>query len=186
MNRVKFNFRPEWKGPIEGWTVNFVNKNIWRCGPDYDMEDLVQDAFLTYMMVRDRYPEVRTPQHFMALFKRCFGNHVHALANKRTKRSEQHLDEEERQKLKRLKAPDGDIDEKMLRLSLESLARPVKKLIEEMGVLNPDIRTERVRSKQVLPNGSKVRETTNQFFCRLAGVDPADVDMVRMVEESLT
>ena len=66
------SFKPEFKGPIEGWTVNYVKRNIWKVERSMEWQDLMQEAYIVFLRVAAKYPEVETPQHFMALYKLAF------------------------------------------------------------------------------------------------------------------
>lgn len=60
---------PEFKGPIEGYVVNYLKRNLWRIRPTHDREDALQEAYAVFLRCAARYPLVDTPEHFMALFK---------------------------------------------------------------------------------------------------------------------
>lgn len=75
---------PEFKGPIEGYVVNFLKKNFWRVAATHDREDIMQEAHLVFLRVASRYPMVETPQHFMALFKRTWANEFNDLSDRAT------------------------------------------------------------------------------------------------------
>jgi hypothetical protein len=57
-----------WEGAIEGYTVNFWNRNLWRVKPLLEWEDAVQESRLIFVKIRRMYRGV-APQHFMALYK---------------------------------------------------------------------------------------------------------------------
>ena len=75
-------YKPQWKGPIEGYAVNYITLNLWRVQASCEHADLLQDAWLVYDRCAKKYPDMDTPQHFMALFKRALANHVNDLANR--------------------------------------------------------------------------------------------------------
>lgn len=77
-------YRPEWKGPIEGYVVNFITKNLWRLSPTHDRDDALQDAYVAFLRCAARYPMMDTPQHFMALFKTWWTNEFNDLSVKAT------------------------------------------------------------------------------------------------------
>ncbi len=77
-------YKPIFKGPIEGWTVNYCTSNFWRVSSMMEFEDLLQDAYIVFLRCEARYPELDTPQHFMSLYKRAWANHVTDLANEAT------------------------------------------------------------------------------------------------------
>ena len=75
-------FEPSYVGPIQGWTVNFCHANLWRVASTQEWDDLMQESFLVYLRVKNRYTEIETPQHFMALYKRAWIHHFTDLAYK--------------------------------------------------------------------------------------------------------
>lgn len=78
------SYVPEWKGPIEGYVVNFLSKQLWRVRPLLEHDDAMQEAYLVFLRTASRYPLEDTPQHFMALFKTSLTNEFHDLSKKAT------------------------------------------------------------------------------------------------------
>ena len=76
---------PEWKGPIEGYVVNLLPKVLWRVDRTHDRDDVLQEARMTFWRCCLAYPDIDTPQHFMALFKTAWTRRVHEMSNKNTK-----------------------------------------------------------------------------------------------------
>lgn len=74
--REQAGWKPAWDTSIRGWAVNFIRKNIWRCDGIHDFDDLLQDAYLTFMKVVNSYPRVVEPKHFMALYKTAMANEM--------------------------------------------------------------------------------------------------------------
>lgn len=79
--RNRLNFIPEWNASIEGYTVNYIKKHLWRMRNKYEFEDLYQEAFLAFDQVKTKYPHIRTPQHFMAMYKIRLFHHFCDLGN---------------------------------------------------------------------------------------------------------
>ena len=75
--RERIVWSPVWGKEYEKWATSFLWKNKWRCDPVNDMDDLLQEAYLTFAHVADTYPRVIEPKHFMALFKRAMTNKMH-------------------------------------------------------------------------------------------------------------
>lgn len=75
------SYSPEFKGPIQGYVVNYVKRHFWRVEATQEHRDLMQDAYVVFMRVKAKYPALDTPQHFMALFKVAWHNHFTDLAN---------------------------------------------------------------------------------------------------------
>lgn len=82
-------FEPEWKGPIEGYVVNFLTKNHWKIVRTCPREDALQEAYCVFLRVKRKYTgkvargqrRVTEPRHFMALFKTAWYNQFTELAN---------------------------------------------------------------------------------------------------------
>lgn len=71
------SYQPEFKGPIEGWVVNHMTKNYWRVASTIPREDLLQEAYVVFLRCKRNYTDqgrVKSPQHFMALFKTSWTN----------------------------------------------------------------------------------------------------------------
>jgi hypothetical protein len=74
-------YSPEFKGAIEGWTVNHVSKNMWKVARTQQRDDVMQEAYEVFMRVARRYPDLDDPRHFMALYKTSWLRHFTDLAN---------------------------------------------------------------------------------------------------------
>ena len=69
------------------WLFKTARQNFWRVANWYDFDDLIQDGYLTYYRICRRYPDVKERAHIMGLFQVSFINHLHRLANLRTRAS---------------------------------------------------------------------------------------------------
>lgn len=78
--RVKLNYRPAFTGPIEGWLTNYLKKNYWRVDGYYEYEDVFQEAYIVFLRVSRKYPEVEA-RHFMSLFKTAWSNKFTDMTN---------------------------------------------------------------------------------------------------------
>jgi len=172
MNRAKLKFRPQFKGEIEGWAVNYISRNVWKLGLEHEFDDLLQDAYFYFLKCTDRYSTVVEPKHFMSLFKTCLRNHFYELANQRTRRAEVHTEVEQQIELT------DDIDELETRLLLDSAPTEITALLEALGI---NAGLEATKPQPHFRHANGTRETNNERLCRLVGVDPAEVDMVGKV-----
>lgn len=84
------SYVPAWSGPVEGYAVNYATRNLWKVRSGMEREDLVQEAYLVFMKCSARYPELDTPQHFMALFKTALMRRVCDLASADSAYRERH------------------------------------------------------------------------------------------------
>lgn len=80
------SYLPEWEGPIEGWTVNFLAKHHWKVARTMPREDAMQEAVVVFLRLRRKYcmrdvDPVTDPPHFMALYKTSWQRHFIDLAN---------------------------------------------------------------------------------------------------------
>jgi len=76
---------PVFKGPIEGWTVNYTRPVFWRVESIMEWRDAMQEAFIVFMRCSAKYPSLETPQHFMSIYKRAWVNQFNDLSNEATR-----------------------------------------------------------------------------------------------------
>lgn len=69
-------WQPVWEGPIQGWAIKFIQQNKWRVDRLHEFDDLLQDAYLTFLKIEAKYPRVIEAPHFMALFKTAMQNEL--------------------------------------------------------------------------------------------------------------
>lgn len=63
------------EGTIKGYTIKFLNKNLWKVEGYLEFEDLMQEAHAVYLLVVQKYSAVvTTPSHFMSLYKSALRN----------------------------------------------------------------------------------------------------------------
>lgn len=129
---------PAWEGVIEGWTLKFSARNIWRLIPHHDIEDLRQDGYFIFRMCIAKYPKVTEPKHFLSLYRTCFTNHVHDLSKVRTGESK-YKEEESKRKYRQSDPnytytssdePSKEFQEIEFDLFIEASPKPLKELYE--------------------------------------------------------
>lgn len=80
-------YKPEFKGPIEGWVVNQLSRGslaYWRVERTMARDEVLQEAYECFLRCCKRFPKspaYDTPQAFMALFKRAWSNQFSDLAS---------------------------------------------------------------------------------------------------------
>jgi hypothetical protein len=74
----------DFKGPIEGYVVNYIKRHGWKVESTQTRDDLLQEAYLVYMKIGRKYPDLKDPPHFMALFKTAWSRRFTELANEDT------------------------------------------------------------------------------------------------------
>lgn len=75
--RTAIVWSPTWDDSLRGWAAKFIRKNVWRCDRVNEFDDLMQDAYLCFVKVAERYPRVVEPRHFMSLFQTTLRNYMH-------------------------------------------------------------------------------------------------------------
>lgn len=82
--KLAVSFSPEFKGPIEGYVINFINRHYWKVQRSIPREDLVQEAAVVFLRCKRKYLELENAAQFMALFKTAWARHFIDLANEDT------------------------------------------------------------------------------------------------------
>lgn len=157
------------------WMKRVARDQYWRVAPWISLDDLIQDGYLCWYIVRNKYPDVESHANRMALFKRVFNNHLHNLANARTSHPETALAQEELET--KLDAQPCQLAE-MMTMIAEAPAKVrgiLKKLIADPTCLRDTYRTDGL-----------IRETFNERLCRLAGVNPKQNDLHAALRAALS
>lgn len=72
--RVDGLWEPEFTPELKSWARKQIIANRWRYDRLNTMEDLMQDAEVAFLKVKDGYPACNEPARFTALFKTTFRN----------------------------------------------------------------------------------------------------------------
>jgi len=152
----------------KGWLLRTAHKHYWRVASWMEFEDLIQDGYLHYARIANKYREVKDPPQIMALFKRTYINHLHDISKKRTKQIDVAIssivsDEHVTDFFERNGGEDDDFSNLLLapelvKATLFALSRPSA------------IKVLRSRYRKYADG---TRETTNERLCRLVGLDPS-------------
>ena len=140
------------------WMLKTVRSQYWRVSRWYDVDDLIQEGYLTFYRIAKRYNATDRP-HLMRLFQVSFTRHLHMLASKRTRDSSEVLAEEDLPEC-------ADDSARMSTFVAEAPAR-IRTLLKTLEKVDPKLLREPYRRNA---NGS--RETYSERLCRLAGIDP--------------
>lgn len=154
---------------IRGWIVNTAKKHYWRIPPWYELDDLIQEGYFCYSICNLKYGHDLTPSHFMALVKVTFINHIHDIANLKTRNAAELMVPADSPLFSRA------VPEEATFFTL--LKQLPKELQELLFILLND-----ARNIPMLRDG-KDRETTNEYLCRLIGVDPTCVNLQSVFKE---
>ena len=90
--RATLQWSPCWEGPTKQWAESFLRKNQWRADAIHSFDDLLQDSYLTFLKICNRYPRVMSQAHFMTLYRRAMVNEMHDRARYMQRKRERHVD----------------------------------------------------------------------------------------------
>lgn len=192
--RNQFDFTPQWDGPISGWVANFAGRNHWRVRevcPEYD--DLVQECFIKFLHMCDTYPGVMEPAHFMALYKTAVNNMVNTMSMKATAHRDFWVDIDPDGRAAQDGAPLTweDVASRLLPAEMHGgdfavlLAEAPYEVQLLVSAFFDDNLIEELRGARLRDTEDRFarRETTNEFFCRVLGLDPATVNLPALLKE---
>jgi hypothetical protein len=167
------------------WMLKKVKKEYWRVCKVCDPDELLQDGFMLYAMVLDRYPTAVKAKHRMSLFMRIFSNHIHRMARNQSNRPEAFLACE-------LSAPDGEpiieldcLDNETSTLAAK-IANAPKPVQDVLALYTTEEGLRKLRSAYRLRKDG-TRETLNERLCRLVGLDPSTgIDLPLLIKACLS
>lgn len=155
-----------------GWLYKTARTQYWRVCHWQDLEDLIQDGYVAYYRILQKYPHIKNKSHLMRLFQVTFINHIHDLA-----KQDSHLPS-----LSMEEIPIPDICDHSPATLLAELSQAPAPINQLLSLVATDKGRAKLRSQyRVRPDG--YRETLNDRWCRLLGLDPAIVDLPTMLTE---
>ena len=174
------SYQPEFKGPNEGWTVNYTKQHIWRVAATMEFADILQEAYLVYLRVIATYDHFETGSQFMALYKRAWVNAMNDFSLKDTKWrqavSVHDVDEEDAHAITLVGELNNDGH-------LATLLRQAPR--EVLMVLNLFLSAPTEIVELALAgwkNDDRRKTGSSPKICRLLGLDP-DLDVMKMVHD---
>lgn len=171
----------EFKGPIEGYVVNYLNQNFWKVERSMEWADIMQEAYCVYLDTNRRYPDVVDAPHFMTLFKRCWHSAFTNLTKKDTKHRYVCFESDD-EDTANLYEPVGDTDNAgYTTILLEEAPSEVRQVLA-LFLNAPNEVVELIASAWRKPG--KKREAGNRRINRFLGF-PENTDALGQVEDYL-
>lgn len=171
---------------MRGFIVNTALENYWRVQELCDMADLVQDGYLCFYKCYDRYVRPRKDltaskderRWFQALVKTTFLNHISTLAAKHKGVSERPASDYE------VVGEEGTTDvfeqnmppQPEMGTFMALLASAPTELLQLIKLLANDS-ADVLTFKRKRVGRRLLRETNNEMYCRLLGLDPSKRDI---------
>jgi len=181
MNTIVF------EGVIEGFVINFINKNKWKLSNLHEFEDLYQEAYRIFLETFDRYIDrVENEKHFMQLYKMCLGSWWIDEAKRNSKyknvmiQSHTISDEQETDMITNLI---GDLDnegylDELIRTAPDDVKQVLSILLETPKDVM-DLALTKWKSK------GKTKPLGNQFLCNILSINHEKVDLVKKTTDFL-
>ena len=146
------------------WMIKTARKNLWRMSHWYDLDELIADGMLCWQIVESKYPKTNKP-HRDSLFRTTFTNHIHRLANKKSIMvAETAVDHPEA--LSNQECQEAELRRFILENATPMLRHCLAAILDKPELL-----------AQAHIKHGKHRETTNEYLCRLAGINPGTHDL---------
>ena len=153
------------------WLFKYSKKNYWRVAAWIDFDDLIQDGYVEYCEVLKRYPQATERSHIMRLFQLCFRSKIEDLVRANTKQvDDARSDIVEIYEGPMMLVPDFS--------NLQALLIKAPKIIADALALMADERARAELAKPFTRYDNGRRETLNDRFCRLLGLDSNCIDVV--------
>jgi len=175
MSSRKYN--PLWKGFIEGFVVNYLKKNYWRVESYMTYEDVMQEAHLKFLYVKSKYTALKTPQHFMALYKRAFINEFNDFAILATKHRHEVCEEAQDEEVSGELANDGELS-----VMIEQAPSDVKLVLQLLLTAPVEVLD---MFSSVWKKRGKYRDFGNEHLCEILGLE-GKTDIVGKINKYFT
>lgn len=153
------------------WLYKFAQRQYWRVAAWIDYDDLVQDGYIEYLEVLRRYPQAVEPSHKMRLFQLCFRSKIEDLVRANTKQID-----DARSDL--VEIFDGDAVLLPDFSTLHALLIKAPSEIKAALALLTDEKSREALQQPFVRYANGRRETLNQRFCALLGMDANTIDIV--------
>ena len=171
------------------WLYRTAHKNYWRVAHWLEPEDLIQDGYMHFYRVVEKYSDLSDDPHsphLMSLFKITYINHLHNLSKERTRKPELAISQmvlglrpdEDTQFLEQHQMPDDSFGP--LAAAIASAPELLQKLLIVMVQESKALRA----MYRVRRDGT--RETVNERLCRLAGIGDTSVDLTSTLKVYLS
>lgn len=172
-------YRPSWHGSIENYAAKYVRRFAWKLQPSYDVQDGMQEAYIVFLRLQQKYHGIDTPQHFMALYKTALSNRVTDLAAEVTKHRLQSLTQDDECDEPVVEAVGATDNDGALRVAIEQAPNDVKLVLALM--LSAPAELLEVACATFISKGRRLSQG-NALFSKLLGL-PAGSEPVTKTKE---
>jgi len=178
MQRVKSSWSLDRSAKL--WIAKIARAQMWRVlTPSYDLDDLIQDGYMKWYHVVDKYPDVNNRRHIMGLFQVAFLNHIQMKATQRTKQASLNLTFDEITMSEIMRDEELATMQVLCAQAPEQIQKVLKLLSSENGCKKLRSLHRRHSKSRKNPNHT-IRETFNEKLCRLCGIE-AGTDIAGLI-----
>jgi DNA-directed RNA polymerase specialized sigma24 family protein len=169
---------------MRGWIKKTAYRHHWRVASYIDFEDLVQEGYLQFCRVRDRYGGDLDRRHFMSLLQRTYLNRITDMARERTRLHEVPVSalavEKPHDTFEHLcgEASDATLLAALFVRAPEELRMLIATALSETG--------QRVLDATPFLWRDGERETSNERLCRILGLDPKKHNLATMLRDYIS
>lgn len=178
---------------IRGFIFSTARKELWRVGDWYTLDDLISDGLMCFYKCRRRYAVNRygsmedhttheQQKWLMALVKTTFYRHIAGLAEKQMMVKETPASQLRREEQTEEQYLDGVAPSQGELGSMATLIASAPQEIKTLVLALANDGAEFLGYKREKKHRRALRETNNEYFCRLVGLDPKEYDFVGQVE----
>ena len=178
---------PGFDPSLIGWIVKYANKNYSKVKDFMEIEDLIHEGFDCLFDCQRRYGNKGLkPQHFFALVRSTFSNHIPYLLNRNVRLPVTAiLDMVEEQKEQDFADKIMGADEfQLIRTLIAEAPLAIKPILQAFVDDKDDVIKLLAKPYEKRMDGS--RESTNERLCRWLGLNPKEHDIPGELREFLT
>lgn len=164
-----------WEGSVEGYTKNQAIKLLNQYNyKQFEVSDLVNEGYIVYQRILDKYPSITEPKHLMALYKTALKNRFWELSHF-IKTEYEYIVNKDNYDVDRIFEIPGELDT-MFRTVLSTAPKEVKDFLNlVIDSTANDILGLHEKHKRSFFN--------NPLLCKILGYDSTKINIIEVVKE---
>jgi len=180
------------EGPIEGYVVNFLQKNYWRVKNYFDYEDALQEARYTFTLLLRRMEKngsiIENAKHLMSLFKSAWTRHFHTLSKRDTKRidfaiSNYTKEDHDDWLIDSINLASSSQNLGFLEITIEQAPSEVRQVLNLLLSAPKEVLSMAVESWGT--KNKRNSRITNEFLCHMLGYNHKEIDLIKNTQSYL-
>lgn len=153
----------EWESNIKGFSVNYINSNLWRFKESsYSFDDLLQEAWIVFDYCKKKYKNT-SPANFMTLYKKALFCSLFDLGKR-----------EEKEQLLTIESPEIYENKKAEALDYNLMLQDIPEIMRNIVELLTD-------PPDDVKNYIENKKITNLFLCQLLDLNPNIINIKKLI-----